>query len=129
LAIERPVLVIEDHEDTRHMVQTVLEFNGFVTVGAADGLRGLEALHQHHPCVILLDLSMPVMDGWKFRREQQRLSDKELAGVPVIVLSALSDCDKHARDLGAADVIPKPVDLDRMVRVVHQHCGSTTSFQ
>jgi CheY-like chemotaxis protein len=119
----RPILVIEDHEDTRYMVQTALEVNGFATVGAADGRRGLEALHQHHPCVILLDLSMPVMDGWEFRREQQRLSDKELASVPVIVLSALSDCRKHARDLGAADVIPKPVDIDRMVRVVQEQCG------
>ena len=119
----RPILVIEDHEDTRYMVQTALEVNGFATVGAADGRRGLEALHQHHPCVILLDLSMPVMDGWEFRREQQRLSDNALARVPVVVLSALSDCHKHARDLGAADVIPKPVDIDRMLRAVQEQCG------
>lgn len=119
----RPILVSEDHEDTRHMVQTALEFNGFATVGAADGPRGLSALQQYRPCVIRLDLSMPVMDGWKFRKEQQQLPDRELAGVPVIVLSALSDCHKHARDLGAADVIPKPVDIDRMVRVVQEHCA------
>jgi len=119
---ERPILVIEDHEDTRHMVQTALECDGFKTVGAPDGLRGLQALRQYRPCMILLDLSMPVMDGWKFRSEQQHLSDPELAGVPVVVLSALLDCQEHGCNLGAADVIPKPIDLDRMLRVVEAHC-------
>lgn len=123
MTIARPVLVIEDHEDTRHMVQTALEFNGYSTVGAANGLRGLQELEQHRPCLILLDLSMPIMDGWTFRKEQLDLADKELASVPVIVLSALTDCQEHGRKLGAADVIPKPVDMDRMVRVVQQHCS------
>jgi CheY-like chemotaxis protein len=118
-----PILVIEDHEDTRHMVQTALEVNGFATVGAADGLRGLHALQQYRPCIILLDLSMPVMDGWRFRTEQQQLADQELAGVPVVVVSAVSDCQEHGRKFGAADVIPKPVDIDRILRVVQQHCG------
>lgn len=107
------------------MVQMALEFSGFATVGAADGLRGLTALQQHRPCVILLDLSMPIMDGWKFRREQQQLPDRDLADVPVIVLSALRDCQKHARDLCAMDVVPKPVDIDRMIRLVQEHCRNT----
>ena len=119
----KPILVIEDHEDTRHMVQTALEFGGFATVGATDGRDGLRALERYRPCMILLDLSMPIMDGWAFRKEQQRLADQELAKVPVIVLSALLDCHEHGRDLGATDVIPKPVDLERMIKVVQRHCG------
>jgi CheY-like chemotaxis protein len=117
-----PILVIEDHEDTRHMVQTALEVHGFSTVGAANGLGGLHALQKYHPCVILLDLSMPVMDGWRFRHEQQLLQDPELAHTPVVVLRALSECHEHGQKMGAAAVIPKPIDIDRMLDVVQQHC-------
>src|SRR5687767_14035009 len=60
---ERPVLVIEDHSDTRHMVEEFLTFSGIPVVGAQNGQEGLTALRQHSPCLILLDLTMPVMDG------------------------------------------------------------------
>ena len=119
------VLVIEDHEDTRHMVEEYLAMEGVSAVGAENGAKGLVALRQHRPCVVLLDLSMPVMDGWQFRNEQQRLDDAGLAGTPVIVLSALSDAAKHARALGADGVIPKPVDFDRMIAVVRRYCNSS----
>ena len=120
----RPVLVIEDHADTRHMVEEYLKLQGIPVVGAENGLQGLSALREHSPCLILLDLSMPVMDGWRFRQEQQRLPDGELAGVPILVLSALSDCERHAQTLGAVDVIPKPIDFDRMLVIVRQYCDS-----
>ena len=120
----RLVLVVEDHSDTRHMVEEYLSFHGIPAVSAENGLTGLAKLREHRPCVVLLDLSMPVMDGWRFRQEQQRLPDGELAGTPVIVLSALSDAHKHAKTLGAADCIPKPIDFDRMVDVVRTYCGS-----
>src|SRR5687768_10295039 len=106
-----PVLVIEDHADTRHMVQEYLQCQGIATVGAENGLAGLGALREHRPSLILLDLSMPVMDGWHFRAEQQRLAEAALAQVPVVVLSALNDCEEHARTLGALDVLPKPIDF------------------
>jgi CheY-like chemotaxis protein len=77
--LPRPVLVIEDHADTRHMVEEYLRFEGIPTIGAANGLEGLSALRESRPSVILLDLSMPVMDGWRFRQEQQRLQDGGLA--------------------------------------------------
>lgn len=62
------------------------------------------------------------MDGWRFRQEQQRLAEQQLAGVPVVVFSALSDCQRHAQDLGAVDVTPKPIDFDRMLAVVLEYC-------
>ena len=120
---DRPVLVVEDHEDTRHMVEAFLRINGIPVVGAENGLTGLAALQQHRPCVVLLDLSMPVMDGWRFREEQQRLPDDSLAGTPIVVLTALNDPGRHARTLGAADVIPKPIDFDRLVTVLKGFCG------
>ena len=119
---DRPVLVVEDHEDTRHMVETFLRINGIPCVAADNGLTGLAALQQHHPCVVLLDLSMPVMDGWRFREEQQRLPDASLADTPIVVLSALNDARRHAQTLGAADLIPKPIDFDRLVTVIKGFC-------
>ena len=116
------VLVIEDHDDTRHMVEDYLTWEGVRVVGAENGLTGLAALRQHRPCVVLLDLSMPVMDGWQFRNEQQRLDDAALAGTPVIVLSALPNAAQHAETLRAAGVIPKPIDFDRMINVVRAYC-------
>jgi FixJ family two-component response regulator len=61
------------------------------------------------------------MDGWGFRDEQQRLADRELAGVPVIVVTALAEGAEHAETLGAIDLIAKPIDFDRMLEVVHRH--------
>ena len=116
------VLVVEDHDDTRHMVEEYLRLQGISVVGANNGLTGLAALRQHRPCVVLLDLSMPVMDGWRFREEQQRLADSALAHIPVVVLSALPDAPKHADTLGAVEVIPKPIDFDRMVDVIRTYC-------
>jgi CheY-like chemotaxis protein len=118
----RPVLVIEDHLDTRQMVETFLQIEGIATIGAANGLQGLAALREHVPAVILLDLTMPVMDGWRFREEQRRLADALLASIPVVVLSALNDCRQHARALGAVDVIPKPIDFDRLIEIVRRYC-------
>jgi CheY-like chemotaxis protein len=117
------VLVVEDHDDTRHMVEEFLRMQGIPAVGANNGLTGLAALRQHRPCVVLLDLSMPVMDGWGFREEQQRLPDGTLAAVPVVVLSALAEAPRHAEALGAVDVILKPIDFDRMVDVIRIYCA------
>lgn len=102
------------------MVEEYLKFQGIPVVAAENGLQGLAALREHRPSVILLDLSTPVMDGWRFREEQQRLPDGDLACVPVVVLSALSDCRRHAETLGAVDVIPKPIDFDHLTAVVRR---------
>ena len=61
------------------------------------------------------------MDGWRFREEQVRLPDATLAGTPVVILSALHDCHREAHRLGAVEVIPKPIDLDRMLSIVRQY--------
>lgn len=119
-----PVLVIEDHADTRHMVEEYLQLQGFATVGAENGADGLGKLCQHQPALILLDLTMPVMDGWTFRREQQRLAGA-LAAIPVVVLSALHDCARHAQALGAIDVLPKPIDLDKLAALVGRLCATS----
>lgn len=120
--MSRPVLVVEDHADTRHMVEEYLTFAGVPTVGAENGKAALAALRQCRPCLILLDLTMPIMNGWEFRDEQRRLPEPDLAGVPVMILSALPEADVEAKRLGAVDVIRKPIDLDRLVSTVRRFC-------
>jgi CheY-like chemotaxis protein len=113
------VLIVEDDEDLREMMAQLLTLEGFHTATVANGREALEYLHESmKPDVILLDLMMPVMDGWEFRRQQQ--ADPALAPVPVIVLSALD----HGRgsDLEADAFLKKPLDFDRLLSLVRTYC-------
>jgi CheY-like chemotaxis protein len=114
-----PVLIVEDDADLRDMMAQLLSIEGFDAATVANGREALQYLQQgDRPDVILLDLMMPVMDGWEFRRQQQ--ADPELAEVPVIVLSALDP--NRARDLEADAFLKKPLDFDRLLQLVRQYC-------
>jgi CheY-like chemotaxis protein len=117
-------MVVDDHADTRAMMMELLELaGGFHTIGAADGMEALRLLQEQRPRLILLDLTMPGLDGWQFRARQAALADTELAAVPVIVMSALHDAEQHAHGLGAVACIRKPEDFEWILTVVRRHCG------
>jgi CheY-like chemotaxis protein len=114
-----PVLIVEDDEDLRDMMAQMLTIEGFAAATAANGREALDYLHgTTKPHVILLDLMMPVMDGWEFRRRQQ--ADPELAPVPVIVLSALDPA--RAAPVDTTAFLKKPLDFDRLLELVRSHC-------
>jgi CheY-like chemotaxis protein len=114
-----PVLIVEDDEDLREMMAQLLTLEGFDAATVANGREALEYLHgAHKPDVILLDLMMPVMDGWEFRRRQQ--ADPDLAPVPVIVLSALDQT--RAANVDATAFLKKPLDFDRLLDLVRTYC-------
>jgi CheY-like chemotaxis protein len=118
--IHCPVLIVEDDPDLREMMAQMLSLEGFETATAANGQEALEYLHATpNPEVILLDLMMPIMDGWEFRRKQQ--ADPALADVPVIVLSAL-DQPRAAQVADAAAFLKKPLDFDRLLDLVRGYC-------
>jgi CheY-like chemotaxis protein len=113
------VFVVEDDVDTRDMVGRFLELEGFRVELASNGKQALERLNAGvHPCVILLDLMMPVMDGWQFRRQQ--VLDHNLAEIPVIVVSAAGK-DRIA-DIDANAYLSKPVDLEQLLERVSEYC-------
>ncbi len=116
------VLVVEDDLDVRQALVDILEDHGFQTVGARDGAEALAFLlgAAELPCVILLDLMMPVMDGASFRYAQRR--EPRLASIPVVVLSAYRDVDRHAHGLDAVSVLRKPPTVRELVNVLRTHC-------
>lgn len=115
----RPILIVEDDADLREMMAQLLILEGYRAEAVANGRDALEYLRRgDRPDLILLDLMMPVMDGWEFRRRQRE--DPALAGVPVVVLSALDHT--RAADLGGTAFLKKPLDFDRLLELVRQHC-------
>lgn len=122
-----PVIVVEDHQDSRQMLCDFLAAYGVPCVTATDGRSAIEALQIHRPCLILLDLMMPGMDGFQFRRAQAALEDRELAAVPIIVLTAMPLDIDHAARLGAMATVQKPIDLDRLLALIRGYCGSDGS--
>jgi len=103
-------MVVEDEAPARAGMEQLLRAAGYEAVGAPNGQEALDMLRSGvRARVILLDLMMPVMDGWTFRREQLR--DPQLAHIPVIVLSALH----HGWVEGIPPTLPKPIDIHQLL--------------
>jgi CheY-like chemotaxis protein len=119
------ILVVEDERGQREALAEVLSRLGYEVQCAANGSEALELMRHSEslPGLILLDLMMPVMDGWQFRAEQRR--DRVLADVPVVVLSALGDTAQKAVQDGAAAFVSKPLHWQALLSVVERFCGTT----
>jgi CheY-like chemotaxis protein len=116
--MQRSVMIVEDDRDTREMLERLLALEGFSVRSAENGRHALETLTAgERPCVILLDLMMPVMNGWQFRAAQ--VSDPALADIPVVVVSAVGH---HAESIEVDAWISKPVDFDRLLTTVSGFC-------
>jgi CheY-like chemotaxis protein len=122
----KPILVVEDHEDTREMVEMFLRQDGYAVCTAADGSKALECVERETPCLILLDVMMPVMDGPTFARHLREWPDQGIADTPIVLLTAVADTRDLQRQTGAVDVIAKPVSFDRVTSVVERHCDLTS---
>jgi len=116
------VMVIDDDPDCLEVVSDALALSGYGVITASNGREALRALEcDPKPALILLDLMMPVMDGWQFLEERNRRAS--LTQIPVALLSGERDLDKRARSLGVAGSIPKPAELDQLLSVVERLVG------
>ena len=120
----RRVLVVEDDEVVRLMLVEALTFEGYEVRAAPEGAAGLLALEGWSPDLILLDLMMPGMDGWRFREEQR--ARPALRDVPVVIVSASRDLARAADVLHPAAVVAKPFDLGDVIATV-QRCARAPS--
>ena len=118
------ILIVEDDDDIREALSQILELEGYTVREAANGREALDiSSREPLPSLILLDLMMPVMDGWQFRSEQMK--DPCLAKVPVVVISADAGVHEKVASFGAASVLPKPISLDRLLRAIETFYPTT----
>jgi two-component system, chemotaxis family, chemotaxis protein CheY len=119
---QRLIFVVDDDAAIRETLALILHDEGYQVVTASDGLDALEQLQKRSgtPCVILLDLMMPVMTGSQFYEAKQK--DPELAKIPVVVISADSNLKQKAASFGG-DYIAKPVRVETVLDAVERHCA------
>ncbi len=118
------ILLVEDNEMNRDMLSRRLERKGFEVVIAVDGQQGVDLAGSESPALILMDLSLPVLDGWEATRLIK--ADPATQNIPVIALTAhaMAGDEQKAREAGCDDYDTKPVDLKRLLEKIGKFLGS-----
>jgi CheY-like chemotaxis protein len=111
---EVTVLVVDDEPDIRATVSAMLEIEGYHVAEAANGADALQVLDEHSPDVILLDMRMPVLDGWGFAAELRRRGHR----TPIVVMTAARDAAHWAAEIAAAAFVAKPFGFDDLIDAV-----------
>ena len=114
------VLIVEDDPDARDSLCALLETEGYRVRAAGHGEEALRMLRSAGACIVVLDIFMPVMNGFEFLCEKSR--DPALARLPVIVVSADATAVQQASHRGVAAALTKPVDHDRLLDLIRRHC-------
>jgi CheY-like chemotaxis protein len=115
------ILVVDDDSAIRETMAEILEAEGYKVACATNGAEALAYLQREAlPCLVLLDLMMPVMSGWQFRRAQH--DDERFSAVPVLILSADEGGPSNVRDLPPSDYLRKPVDLEVLLARIQTYC-------
>ena len=116
----KKILIVEDDEAIRTTLRMALEMEGYFVVTSNNGEEGLRTLRaMSSPCLVLLDLMMPVMSGWDFLEAKKR--DDHIATIPVLVTSAVAD---KVDPKTMAGIMKKPIDLDALLAFVKNFCAS-----
>jgi two-component system, chemotaxis family, chemotaxis protein CheY len=117
------ILVVDDDESIRQIVRLCLSDEGYEVFEASNGEEALEALSTFRPSLILLDLRMPVMDGWEFARRYGTLPGPH---VPIVAFVAALNAEQECADLDAAGILAKPFDLDELLHAVRSQIPLAT---
>lgn len=114
--IKKKLLIVEDDEDILFVLTDFFESHGYKVLTALNGLLALELLEKNEfPNLVLLDMMMPIMNGWQFRDEFVARYDNEC---PIIVMTAAADAKKRSEEIGAAAWVAKPFNLDNILKLV-----------
>lgn len=118
--MSKRILVVEDDNSIRELLVELLQSEGYVVASAVNGLEGLKYLQsQDNPDLILIDLMMPVMDGYTFRTEQMKNS--KWSKIPVVVMSAEANAKEKMKNFGITAFLSKPVELDTILKTVERY--------
>lgn len=122
----RRILIADDDPDVRESLRLLFELQGYSVDEARNGQEALHRLNSNGPpCLIVLDLMMPIMDGWQFRRIQRE--DPVLGSVPVLVISAVPAHLQRTTELAAHRVFAKPFDYDALLAEAETICAAPGS--
>ncbi|HEY0098696.1 MAG TPA: response regulator [Pyrinomonadaceae bacterium] len=132
----KSILLVEDFEDSRYMMRMLLEMSGYRVLEAADGRRAVELAREECPDLVLMDLSLPVLDGLSATREIRRMDN--ISNLPVIALTAhgTEEFQDAALTAGCDEFVTKPIDFDLLESVIREQlgkrgtraCGSVSPF-
>jgi CheY-like chemotaxis protein len=115
------ILIIEDDDDLRDSLNELLTIHNYQVIGVSNGREALDRLESGlSPCIIILDLMLPVMNGWDFR--QQQLADNRWSEIPTIVLSGVNDLALESSRLQAVGFFSKPIDFPSLFQTVDRFC-------
>ncbi len=114
------ILVVEDDLDLLGLVEMLLQDTGYRVRTASDGLQALARVAEEMPSLILLDMRMPVMNGWEFAREFRARHGR---GCPIVVVTAAENARRRAEEIGADAWLAKPFDLDDVLALVTRFLG------
>jgi len=119
------ILVVEDDDSIRGLIEMALSDEGYEVMTAPHGAAALDLIRESEPDFILLDMSMPVMDGWEFSRAYRQTPGKH---APIVVLTAAHNACNPASEIQAAGYLAKPFTLDDLIAVVDRHTGKNGSY-
>ena len=118
-----PILVVDDDPDILSTVSDILEFEGYKVERALNGAEGLKVIDRIRPWLVLLDMRMPVLNGWDFAR----ILKEQGINLPILVMTAAQDAQRWAHEIGAKGYVAKPFDLTDLLSAVEmqKHTGGT----
>lgn len=121
---KKTVLLVEDNEDNLVVYRTILEHVGYRVIEARDGEEGVAAARRHRPDIVLMDISIPKIDGWE--ATQRLKADEDTRAIPIIALTAhaLEEDRQKAKDAGCDGYLAKPVEPRRVVQEVEKFVGA-----
>jgi two-component system chemotaxis response regulator CheY len=115
-SVDKDILIVEDEQDLSDLLLDVLETEGHRARTAGNGLEALSRIKERRPQLILLDMMMPVMDGWQFIERLR--ANEEWTNIPVVVMTAVYDMSSLERKTGAKAILTKPFDIELIVDAV-----------
>ena len=121
------ILLVEDNEMNRDMLSRRLEKRGFQVVLAVDGREGISRACEERPALILMDLSLPDIDGWEAARQLKARADTRHIPILALTAHAMPGDDERAREVGCDGYDTKPVDIEMLLKKVHALVGGPGS--